>query len=223
MQEWRARWTEMNACQSHAKTMEHAWTEAMAFVATVFQDIQVFYFYKDQKQLLTSYCLCRICVRMGYICVQWDGNGEVLERRGVCWGAWRTILVHLCTRLGRCHMRRASWPLPYIATLSSWRSLPSKRHGFHLRLSVWWETVILISSKWIFFLQGFTGERCELELSMCRENPCSNGAICIEEGNSSTCYCVPDFHGDLCQFQYDECLLPPTPRYTDFVYWIPEI
>ncbi|KAF4523249.1 hypothetical protein B566_EDAN006872 [Ephemera danica] len=60
-------------------------------------------------------------------------------------------------------------------------------------------------------LVSFSGLRCEHELTLCTQNPCLNGAICVEEDNESICYCVPDYHGDLCQFQYDECLLPPTP------------
>ena len=89
-----------------------------------------------KQQLFMCYCLIRVCVRMGYICVQRDGNGAVLERRRVCRGAWRTILVHLCTWLGRRHLRRASRPLPHFAAMSSRRSLPSKRNGFHLCLPV---------------------------------------------------------------------------------------
>lgn len=82
------------------------------------------------------YCSIRVCVRVGYICVQRDGNGAVLKRWRVCRGAWRAILVHLCTRLGRRHLRRASRSLPHFAALSSWRSLPPERNGFHLRLSL---------------------------------------------------------------------------------------
>ncbi|ERL84325.1 hypothetical protein D910_01744, partial [Dendroctonus ponderosae] len=44
---------------------------------------------------------------------------------------------------------------------------------------------------------------------MCSKNPCKNGALCLLEDNLPVCYCVPDFHGDLCQLQYDECLLGP--------------
>lgn len=29
------------------------------------------------------------------------------------------------------------------------------------------------------------------------------------EDSHANCYCVPDFHGDLCQYQYDECQLGP--------------
>ncbi|KAJ8974428.1 hypothetical protein NQ317_019280 [Molorchus minor] len=41
------------------------------------------------------------------------------------------------------------------------------------------------------------------------KNPCKNAALCLLEDDQSVCYCVPDFHGELCQFQYDECQLGP--------------
>lgn len=58
-------------------------------------------------------------------------------------------------------------------------------------------------------LAGFTGKDCDMVLSMCPANPCENDALCLSEDDTSVCYCVPDYHGDKCQFQYDECLLGP--------------
>ncbi|KAG8256586.1 hypothetical protein J6590_065298 [Homalodisca vitripennis] len=60
-----------------------------------------------------------------------------------------------------------------------------------------------------FCAPGFTGRDCDLVLSMCPANPCHNDALCLVEDDTSVCYCVPDYHGDRCQFQYDECLLGP--------------
>ncbi|KAG8228091.1 hypothetical protein J437_LFUL000093 [Ladona fulva] len=78
---------------------------------------------------------------------------------------------------------------------------------------------------------GYTGKTCEMTLQMCRgingtridifggvteeslleedeEDICENGALClIESDGEKVCYCVPDYHGDRCQFRYDECLL----------------
>ncbi|XP_046401564.1 protein eyes shut [Ischnura elegans] len=61
---------------------------------------------------------------------------------------------------------------------------------------------------------GYTGKNCEMTLQMCRgingneEDVCENGALCLLESDGErVCYCVPDFHGDRCQFRYDECLL----------------
>ncbi|KAG5871345.1 hypothetical protein JTB14_008042 [Gonioctena quinquepunctata] len=50
---------------------------------------------------------------------------------------------------------------------------------------------------------------CEEVMQICVQNSCNNGALCLIEEGRSICYCVPDFHGDLCQFQYDECQLGP--------------
>lgn len=45
---------------------------------------------------------------------------------------------------------------------------------------------------------------------LCGESsPCENYAFCLIEDWLSVCYCVPDYHGDRCQFKYDECLLGP--------------
>lgn len=54
---------------------------------------------------------------------------------------------------------------------------------------------------------GYTGHNCETELELCELNLCENGALCIMENEVRVCYCVPDYHGDKCQYQYDECLL----------------
>lgn len=44
---------------------------------------------------------------------------------------------------------------------------------------------------------------------MCDENPCENDGLCLMEDTIPVCYCVPDYHGEQCQFQYDECQLGP--------------
>lgn len=56
---------------------------------------------------------------------------------------------------------------------------------------------------------GFTGPNCEEVVKMCNENPCKNNALCLVEDGHHVCYCVPDYHGLYCQFQYDECQLGP--------------
>lgn len=42
------------------------------------------------------------------------------------------------------------------------------------------------------------------------EDPCLNGALCLEEVDKKVCYCVPDHHGKLCEERYDECDQPTT-------------
>uniref|UniRef100_T1HCE3 Uncharacterized protein n=1 Tax=Rhodnius prolixus TaxID=13249 RepID=T1HCE3_RHOPR len=58
-------------------------------------------------------------------------------------------------------------------------------------------------------LPGFTGINCETQVELCSVNTCENNALCVIEGRQSICYCVPDYHGERCQFRYDECLKGP--------------
>ena len=64
---------------------------------------------------------------------------------------------------------------------------------------------------------GFTGDRCQLELEKCDSNPCQNDALCfvpVEDSEQTHhCYCVPDYHGPHCEFKYNDCFLPPFPKY----------
>lgn len=39
----------------------------------------------------------------------------------------------------------------------------------------------------------------------CDANPCQNGAVCLLEDERPVCYCVPDYHGALCELRYDDC------------------
>lgn len=56
---------------------------------------------------------------------------------------------------------------------------------------------------------GYTGTNCEEEILICADNPCQNNALCLMEEGVPTCYCVPDYHGEKCEYQYDECQLGP--------------
>ncbi|XP_037079543.1 fibropellin-3-like [Pollicipes pollicipes] len=70
---------------------------------------------------------------------------------------------------------------------------------------------LLRPDKWLpMFLLGFSGHRCQTALRSCEQNVCDNGALCVRTGGGPACLCRPDFHGDRCQFQYDDCL--PKPR-----------
>ncbi len=59
---------------------------------------------------------------------------------------------------------------------------------------------------------GFAGDTCDIELERCDSNPCQNDALCFVVDDSYQCYCVPDYHGERCQFKYDDCQLPPWPK-----------
>ena len=39
-------------------------------------------------------------------------------------------------------------------------------------------------------LAGFTGELCEVNIDDCIDEPCKNGALCIDGINSYLCFCV---------------------------------
>lgn len=54
---------------------------------------------------------------------------------------------------------------------------------------------------------GYTGRDCDVALRLCEEHECQNHALCLVEDQTSVCYCVPDYHGKYCQYQYDECQL----------------
>ena len=62
------------------------------------------------------------------------------------------------------------------------------------------------------FFAGFKGQRCEIVLEQCDTNPCQNDALCFIHDDSYECYCVPDFHGERCQYKYNDCMLPPLPK-----------
>lgn len=54
---------------------------------------------------------------------------------------------------------------------------------------------------------GYTGRDCDVALHLCDKHECQNQALCLVEDQMSVCYCVPDYHGKHCQYQYDECQL----------------
>ncbi|XP_066592660.1 fat-like cadherin-related tumor suppressor homolog isoform X2 [Prorops nasuta] len=46
--------------------------------------------------------------------------------------------------------------------------------------------------------QGFTGDRCEMDLNECETSPCTNGGTCINEIGSYRCICPPNMTGLNC-------------------------
>lgn len=57
----------------------------------------------------------------------------------------------------------------------------------------------------VVLIKGFTGKDCDKAIVPCKENPCQNGAVCLQEDDHPVCYCVPDYHGALCELRYDDC------------------
>ncbi|XP_078661735.1 uncharacterized protein LOC144905815 [Branchiostoma floridae x Branchiostoma belcheri] len=47
-----------------------------------------------------------------------------------------------------------------------------------------------------------------VEVDECSSDPCQNGAVCQDGGNSFTCQCVPGYTGTLCE-EIDECSSAP--------------
>ncbi|XP_056910340.1 protocadherin Fat 3 isoform X4 [Takifugu flavidus] len=52
---------------------------------------------------------------------------------------------------------------------------------------------------------GFTGGRCEVELSPCMPNPCQNGGDCKPVGSAFLCSCPQGLRGLICDQDVNEC------------------
>lgn len=77
-------------------------------------------------------------------------------------------------------------------------------------LSTFFNSSFIYFFKWInlstkIFFTGFTGKDCDKVIILCDPNPCKNNAICLFEDFQPVCYCVPDYHGVLCELKYDDC------------------
>ncbi|KAK2845054.1 hypothetical protein Q5P01_011713 [Channa striata] len=57
-------------------------------------------------------------------------------------------------------------------------------------------------------LEGFKGERCEVDVDDCKPNPCRLGR-CIDGPNSFSCVCPPGMTGHTCREDVDECTSQP--------------
>ena len=55
---------------------------------------------------------------------------------------------------------------------------------------------------------GFTGDTCQIDIDVCDESSCSNGATCIDEtGLDFVCHCPPNFTGTDCSVEILTCEL----------------
>uniref|UniRef100_A0A665TDV9 Si:dkey-30e9.7 n=1 Tax=Echeneis naucrates TaxID=173247 RepID=A0A665TDV9_ECHNA len=57
-------------------------------------------------------------------------------------------------------------------------------------------------------LDGFKGQRCEVDIDDCKPNPCRLGR-CIDGPNSFSCICPPGMTGPTCREDIDECISQP--------------
>ena len=56
-----------------------------------------------------------------------------------------------------------------------------------------------------FFILGFHGSRCEVNIDDCSSSLCVNGGKCVDGVNSYTCECPPEWSGKYCEVDVDEC------------------
>lgn len=66
-------------------------------------------------------------------------------------------------------------------------------------------SLMLMNNFHVVLTKGFTGKNCDKAIVPCKENLCQNGAVCLLEDDHPVCYCVPDYHGVLCELRYDDC------------------
>ncbi|KAM6910420.1 von Willebrand factor D and EGF domain-containing protein [Xenentodon cancila] len=57
-------------------------------------------------------------------------------------------------------------------------------------------------------VDGFTGNRCEVDVDDCKPNPCRLGR-CVDGPNSFSCICPPGMTGRTCRDDVDECVSQP--------------
>ena len=61
----------------------------------------------------------------------------------------------------------------------------------------------------LFFLSGFTGENCSINVNECDTKPCLRNSTCIDLINKFKCECEAGYFGERCEFEIDECLSNP--------------
>ncbi|XP_078502543.1 uncharacterized protein LOC144758218 [Lissotriton helveticus] len=59
--------------------------------------------------------------------------------------------------------------------------------------------------------QGFGGKNWEINVDDCPGHKCRNGGTCVDGVNTYSCRCAPEFTGQFCTEDVDECRLQPNP------------
>ena len=52
---------------------------------------------------------------------------------------------------------------------------------------------------------GYAGDRCEIDLDLCKNSPCHNGGTCEDHGSNFTCQCPPGYSGHDCSCDANAC------------------
>ena len=55
----------------------------------------------------------------------------------------------------------------------------------------------------------FQGVNCDVDMNMCRSNPCLNGATCDNLPNGYSCVCAPGYTSFNCMNDTNECISNP--------------
>ena len=63
----------------------------------------------------------------------------------------------------------------------------------------------LLHSHSHYFLAGFSGPICEINIDECEPNPCTNDGSCQDQINGYFCQCKAGFRGVNCEININEC------------------
>lgn len=78
-----------------------------------------------------------------------------------------------------------------------WNSIEPENNVLHI--------LTLPFLKWCLLWIGFQGKNCEENVDDCPGNLCQNGGTCVDGVNAYRCKCPPNFTGNFCEQDVDEC------------------
>ena len=61
----------------------------------------------------------------------------------------------------------------------------------------------------MYFSIGFEGARCQINVDDCDGHLCQNGGRCVDGVNTYSCECPPEYTGQYCTQDVDECAMRP--------------
>ena len=53
--------------------------------------------------------------------------------------------------------------------------------------------------------EGFSGQKCEIEINECDSNPCQNNGHCFDQIGSYKCVCQIGYNGTNCEIESPGC------------------